>query len=64
MKGILKKLSKANYNYNIVIICHSGIIKSMMCFIANIPIDEITNIRLDYGHVIHINYNEKEYKIM
>ena len=40
-KCILKKLSEANYNDNIAIICHSGVIKSMMCFIANIPIYKI-----------------------
>lgn len=63
-KRILKKISEANYNDNIVIICHSGVIKSMMCFIANMPIDEIISIGLDYGHIIHINYNKKEYKII
>lgn len=63
-KCILKKISEANYNDNIVIISHSGVIKSMMCFIANISIDEILSIKLDYGHIIHINYNKKEYKII
>lgn len=63
-KDIFIKLSEKNYDNNIVIVCHSGVIKSIICSISNIPIDEILNIKLDYGQIIHIYYDEKEYKII
>lgn len=61
---ILQKLTKENYNNNIVIISHSCVIKSIICSITNMPIDEILSIKLDYGGIININYNKKEYKII
>lgn len=61
---IFKKLSEKNYNDNIVIIGHSGVIKSIICFIENICIDEILSIKLEYGHIIHVVYNKKDYKII
>ena len=62
--SIFKKLSEENYNNNIVIISHSGVIKSIICSIKNMDINEVLNIKLDYGHIIQINYNENEYKII
>ena len=61
---VFRKLCKENYDNNIVIICHSGVIKSIICSIENIPLDEISSIKLEYGHIIHINYNKKQYKII
>lgn len=61
---IFKQLSKENYNDNIIIISHSGVIKSIICFIENKRIDEVLNIKLDYGSIIKINYNKNEYKIL
>lgn len=61
---IFKKITEENYNQNIVIISHSGVIKSIICSIKNIPIDKILGIKLNYGHIIQINYNKKDYKII
>lgn len=61
---VFRKLSEENYNDNIAIISHSGVIKSIMCFIKNMDIDEVLNIKLDYGHIIQINYNKNEYEII
>lgn len=61
---IFKKLSEENYNDNILIIAHSGVIKSIICSIKNIPLDEILSIKLNYGRIIRISYNKKEYKII
>ena len=61
--SIFGKLCKENCDNNIVILCHSGVIKSIICSIENIPLDEILSIKLEYGHIIHINCNKTQYKI-
>lgn len=63
-KIIFKQLSEESYNDNIIMISHSGVIKSIICFIENRHIDEVLNIKLDYGSIIQINYNKNEYKIL
>lgn len=62
--NIFRRISEENYDNNVVIICHSGVIKSIISSIENIPLDEILSIKLEYGHIIHINYNKKQYKII
>ncbi|WP_419725073.1 histidine phosphatase family protein [Terrisporobacter petrolearius] len=59
-----RKLCEENYDNNIAILCHSGVIKSIICSIEKIPLDEILSIKLEYGHIIHINYDKKQYKIV
>jgi len=59
-----RKLCEENYDTNIAILCHSGVIKSIICSIEKIPLDKILSIKLGYGHIIHINYNKKQYKIV
>lgn len=61
---IFRELSEKNYDKNIAIICHSGIIKSIICSISNISLDEILSIKLDYGQIVHIHYDKKDYKII
>lgn len=55
----MKTRKKENYNDNIVIISHSSVIKSIICSIENISIDEILSIKLNYGYITHISYNIK-----
>lgn len=62
--NIFKKISEENYNDNIIIISHSAVIKSIICSIKNMELDEILNMKLDYGQIIQINYNKNEYKII
>lgn len=61
---IFRELSEKNYDKNIAIICHSGIIKSIICSISNISLDEILSVKLDYGQIVHIHYDKKDYKII
>lgn len=63
-KNILNKLSEENYDENIAIIGHSGVIKSIICYINNISLDEILSIKLKYGNIINVIYDKEEYKII
>lgn len=63
-KDIFTKLVEENYNDNIVIISHSGVIKSIISYIENKTLNEILSIKLTYGQIITINYNENKYKII
>ena len=52
--NIFKKLQKENKN--IAIICHSGVIKCLLCYLKNIPLNNILNIKLNYGDIVCISY--------
>lgn len=61
---IFKKLVESNYDNNILIISHSAVIKSIICYIENKSINEILSIKLNYGQITHVSYNKREYKII
>ena len=52
-----------NKNKNIVLVCHSGIIKCLICYIKQIPLKDIMTIKLNYGQITSINYENEKYTI-
>ncbi len=60
--SVLDKLSQSDEN--IVLITHSAIIKSIVCFIEKLSKDDILNIKIGYGEIITISKNKNEYKIL
>ena len=52
-----------NKNKNIVLVCHSGIIKCLICYIKQIPLKDVMTIKLNYGQITSINYENEKYTI-
>ena len=61
--NILNELCNKNKNKNIVLVCHSGIIKCLICYIKQIPLKDIMTIKLNYGQITSINYENEKYTI-
>ena len=60
---IFERIVQDNYEDNIAIITHSGVMKCLICYIENLPLNNILNIKLEYGHILHITYDKKQYKL-
>ena len=54
---------RVNKDKNIVLVSHSGIIRCLICYIKKIPLKDIKSIKLDYGEMITIDYDNEKYKI-
>ena len=61
---VLEKICKNNsIDNNIVLIAHSGIIKCLIAYIDNIPLDNILNIEQNYGAINCISYINNKFEI-
>ncbi|MFC5283277.1 histidine phosphatase family protein [Pedobacter alpinus] len=45
---------------NIVIICHAGNIRSILSYVLDFPLENVFNLKIDYGSISKIAYNEAQ----
>lgn len=54
----VEKNSKTNKNKTVFIVCHAGVIRSILCYILQIPLQKAFSVSIDYGSISKLNVFE------
>lgn len=63
MTACFLELVKENVE-NLIIVGHDGVLRSMFAMVLGISMNQTFNLHLDYGSILDVSYQNKQFKIM